>query len=167
MTRQAGRCPASELPHLPDDRERAPHARGRGREGCEEPVAGRIDLVSAVSPRLSTNFGMMASLERASPAVAELDSHVARADDIGEQQGGQSAPILTPEHHASSLRLLRAGLNSSASICGRLCVSATALKTLHDYVSRRCWRCSRRRPMTISVTCSSVRRSIAMPSHRC
>jgi hypothetical protein len=31
---------------------------------------------------------MVASLERAPPAVAELDSYIARADDVGEQQGG-------------------------------------------------------------------------------
>jgi hypothetical protein len=44
--------------------------------------------MSAVSLQLSANLSMVASLERAPPTVAELDSHIARTDDIGEQQGG-------------------------------------------------------------------------------
>ena len=44
--------------------------------------------MSAVSLQLSANLRMVASLERAPPTVAEFDSYIARADDVGEQQGG-------------------------------------------------------------------------------
>jgi len=77
-----------ELPHLSDDSEGAPNTPGWGRERREEPIACRIDLMSAASLQLSANLRMVASLERAPPAVAELDSHIARSDDVGEQQGG-------------------------------------------------------------------------------
>jgi hypothetical protein len=101
-----------ELPYLPDDRERAPNTRGRGREGREEPIARRIDLMPAVALQLTANLRMVTGLQFPPPSIAELDSHLARTDDVGEQQRGQPAFVLTPEHHRWSVRPLRAELNS-------------------------------------------------------
>jgi hypothetical protein len=81
-------------PHLADglgDRDRTPDRRPRAVEDREEPVAGGVHLVSLEPLQLAPDDRVVPSHELAPPLVSELARDVGRADDVGEQQGGEPA----------------------------------------------------------------------------
>jgi hypothetical protein len=68
--------------------------------------------MSAVVLQLFAHLGVVAALQVPPSPVAELDRNLARPDDVGKQQRGQFAPVLTSEHHRWSVRPLGGRLNS-------------------------------------------------------
>jgi hypothetical protein len=60
---------------------------------------GIVDLVAPEQLDLLPDLGVVAGLQPVPPPITELGRDVARSDDVGEQQGGQSALVLAPAHH--------------------------------------------------------------------
>jgi hypothetical protein len=74
-----------------DRRLGAPHGTRWTIECGDKPVAGRVDLGSAVSAKQASNSSMVSMRELAPLPVAELGGLLGRGDDIGEQHRGKHA----------------------------------------------------------------------------
>jgi hypothetical protein len=66
-------------------------AAGGGVEGCEEAIAGGIDLAAAVPSQLGANSSIVHLEEIRPRPVAERSSPFRRAHDIGEHDRGHDA----------------------------------------------------------------------------
>jgi hypothetical protein len=101
--------------HRLDDGERAAPACLRASERSEEAVASGVDLMAAEALQLPPDLGVMTTLQGLPPPIPELGRDFARADDVGEQQGGQPALLLATPHHGWSVRSAGAALNLDGS----------------------------------------------------
>ncbi len=81
-------CPhvQAELPDLSYDRERASDPAGRAREGDEEPISGRIDLVAPVQLELLPDSGV----------VGPSTGHVSAGGDAVAGRTPGEIPLVNP-----------------------------------------------------------------------
>src|SRR5581483_3118722 len=81
----------AERPDLLGDRAGAAHAARGAIEGGQKSVAGGLHLVAAKAREVAADQGMM-TVEKMTPAlIAKLGRLFGRADDVGEEHGGENA----------------------------------------------------------------------------
>src|SRR3990170_3129339 len=81
----------SQRPNLLDDRLGTANCARRTIERGEEPIAGRVDLGSAIALEERPHRRVVAFDEFPPRAVAELGGFLRRADDVGEEDRGEDS----------------------------------------------------------------------------
>ena len=88
---RAGADLQAQLLHRLRDSARAADRSGRPIETREEAVAGCVELLSVIADELSTDDRVVPLEELAPCLVAEVHRLLRRADDVGEENGGEYA----------------------------------------------------------------------------
>ena len=86
---QAGAELEPEVAGAVPDGERAPNRARRPVERGEEAVAGGVDLAAAEPLELATDGGVVTAQQLRPVAVAESLQPLGRADEVGEEDGGE------------------------------------------------------------------------------
>ena len=84
----------SEVADCPVDCRCAADAARRPVEGCEEPVAGRIELMSTMACQLRSHERVMRFEQRTPSRIAKLGEVRCRVHDVGEEDGRENAILL-------------------------------------------------------------------------
>jgi len=83
---------------LGGDRLRGPNRAGRAIERCEKPIARSVDFPAAKCREFPTHHCMVAVQKFPPPAIAQRHSMFGRADDVGEEHGGEYSVIVCGAH---------------------------------------------------------------------